>query len=376
MEAPFPESEYQARYERAQQLMECAGLEALVVSGKDNYWYFTGLISYQFDHLMRPQICILPKDGKPLVLVYGNERAKAQSLPWIGEVKSYVDVPFPQEMIPNSLKEVGLGSAKLGFELGEDQRLGFPVTYLSALREALPKAEILDASPSLCELRIIKTPRETAAMRRACEISMKAYDRCLPQLRAGMTRREVAERLFIAMIEEGANPRVPGFLMLNASTAYDERRYEKGDRMIADFGACYGGYFGDITRMAIFGTPTPDQKKEHQVAFDLIRRCGEAMRPGAPIAELSRIANRELEQRGYPIVESPKRIGHGIGLARAEPPSLNEAEKAVHKPGMILALEPKVRTAKGSVHLEEDVLITESGAEFLTSGAEELGVIE
>jgi Xaa-Pro aminopeptidase len=42
---------------------------------------------------------------------------------------------------------------------------------------------------------------------------------------------------------------------------------------------------------------------------------------------------------------------------------------------MILALEPKVRTAKGSVHLEEDVLITENGAEFLTSGAEELRVI-
>jgi len=375
MDAPFPESEYRERYERASALMERAGLDALVVSSKDNYWYFTGLISYQFDHLMRPQICILPKDGKPLVLVYGNERAKAQSLPWIGEVRSYVDVPFPQEIIPNSMKEVGLGSAKLGFELGEDQRLGFPVTYLSALREALPKAEILDASPTLCELRIVKTSRETAAMRRACEISMQAYDRCLPQLRAGMTRREVAERLFIAMIEEGANPRIPGFLMLNASTAYDERRYEKGDRMIADFGACYEGYFGDITRMAIFGPPTTDQKKEHQVACDLIRRCGEAMKPGTPIAELSRIANRELQQRGYPIVESPKRIGHGIGLARAEPPSLNEVEKAVHTPGMILALEPKVRTAKGSVHLEEDVLITENGAEFLTSGAEELRVV-
>jgi Xaa-Pro dipeptidase len=375
VEAPFPEGEYEARYARARQLMERAGLDALVVSGKDNYWYFTGLISYQFDHLMRPQICVLPKEGKPLVLVYGNERTKAQSLPWIGEIRSYVDVPFPQEMIPNSLKEMGLGNAKLGFELGEDQRLGFPVTYLSAQRESLPKAEILDASPQLCELRMIKTEREITAMRCACEISMKAYDRCTSELKAGMTRREVAQRLFIAMIEEGANPRIPGFLMLNASTAYDDRRYEKGDRMIADFGACYEGYFGDITRMAIFGTPTADQKKEHQVACNLIRSCGEAMKPGAPISELSRIANHELQQRGYPIVENPKRIGHGIGLARAEPPSLNEVEKTVHKPGMILALEPKVRTTKGSVHLEEDVLITENGAEFLTSGAEELRVI-
>ena len=376
MESLFPESEYLHRYARASLLMERDGLDVLVISARDNYWYFTGLISYQFDHLMRPQICFLPKGGKPLVLVYGNEKAKAQALPWIGAVKSYVDVPFPQEMITDCLKEMGLGEARLGFELGDDQRLGFPVNYLSGLGEALPKGKVRDASPALCEMRIIKSALEIEAMRRACEISMKAYDCCFPQLRAGMTRGEIAGRLFIAMIEEGANPRTPGFLMLNASTAYDDRRYQRGDRMVADFGACYGGYFGDITRMAIFGAPSAEQKKEHQAAWDLIRRCFDAMRPGAPIAELSRIANRELEQRGYPKIESPKRIGHGIGLARAEPPSLNEVEKALHTPGMILALEPKVRTEKGSVHLEEDVLITEGGAEFLTSGAGELRAIE
>ena len=376
MEAPFPESEYLERYERASVLMERDGLDALVVSGRENFWYLTGLLSYQFDHWMRPQICFLPKGGKPLVLVYGNERQKAQSLPWIGEVRSYVDVPFPQQMVPNSLKEMGLAQARVGFELGENQRLGFPVNYLTQLGEALPKAQIRDGSPALCELRMIKSSEEISFMRRACEISVQAYERCLPDLKPGMSRREVAERLFIAMIEEGANPRTPGFLMLNASTAYDDRRYQKGDRMVADLGACHEGYFGDITRMAIFGPPSAEQKKEHQAAWDLIRRCGEAMRPGEPIAELSRIANRELEKRGYPGVESPKRIGHGIGLARAEPPSLNEVERELHRPGMILALEPKVRTPKGSVHLEEDVLITENGPEFLTSGAEELRVIE
>ncbi|MBI4528073.1 MAG: M24 family metallopeptidase, partial [Deltaproteobacteria bacterium] len=182
--------------------------------------------------------------------------------------------------------------------------------------------------------------------------------------------------LYIAMIEEGAHPRHPGFLMLNASTAYDDRRYQKGDRMIADFGACCEGYYGDITRMAIFGQPSVEQKTEHRTARDLVQLCFEAMKPGAPIAELSRIANRELERRGYQKVESPKRIGHGIGMARAEPPSLNEVETELHRPGMILALEPKVRSAKASVHLEEDVLITENGAEFLTSGCEELRIIE
>src|SRR5574342_949836 len=94
-EAPFPENEYLDRYGRAQALMERDGLDALVISEKNNYWYFAGLISYQLDHIQRPQICFLPKNGKAALLVYGNDKAKAKTLPWIGSVASYTDVPFP-----------------------------------------------------------------------------------------------------------------------------------------------------------------------------------------------------------------------------------------------------------------------------------------
>ncbi|HXG53529.1 MAG TPA: Xaa-Pro peptidase family protein [candidate division Zixibacteria bacterium] len=375
-EAPFPEEEYQERYRRAQALMARDGLDALVISEKNNYWYFTGLITYQLDHIQRPQICILPKSGKPLLLVYGNDKAKARALPWVGEVRSYTDVPFPQAMIAACILEMGLGESRLGFELGDDQRLGFPVNYLSRLAEALPKAEIEDGTAALTEMRLTKSAREIELMRKACAISVKAYERCLPQLRPGITRREVAERLYIAMIQEGAHPRHPGFLMLNASTRYDDRRYDRGDRMIADFGACYEGYYGDVTRMAIFGRPTEEHKKDHETACDVIELCFESMRPGTPVAEVSRIANRELVKRGYQAVESPKRIGHGIGMSRAEPPSLNEVEKQLYRPGMVLALEPKVRSEKSAVHLEEDVLITENGPEFLTGGCRRLDIID
>jgi Xaa-Pro dipeptidase len=375
-EAPFPDQEYLDRYHRAQALMYQAGLDALVVSEKNNYWYFSGLISYQLDHIQRPQICILPKAGKPLLLVYANDKAKANALPWIGDVRAYTDVPFPQEMIAACLKAMGLAEAKLGFELGDDQRLGFPVNYLSGLTEALPKAQIKDGTGALTEMRMIKSPQEIAFMRKACDISVKAYARCLPQLKPGMTRREIADRLYISMIEEGAHPRHPGFLMLNASTRYDDRRYEKGDRMVADFGACYEGYYGDITRMAIFGAPSDEHKKDHGMACDVIQRCFDSMQSGTPIAEVSRIANRELVRCGYEPVDSPKRIGHGIGMSRAEPPSLNEVEKETYRPGMVLALEPKVRSGKTAVHLEEDVLITDQGPQFLTTGCGNMAIID
>ena len=84
-------------------------------------------------------------------------------------------------------------------------------------------------------------------------------------------------------------------------------------------------------------------------------RCGRA-RP-SPTCRESPTAN--WSSAGYQAVDSPKRIGHGIGMSRAEPPSLNEVETELYRPGMVLALEPKVRSEKSAVHLEEDVLITE-----------------
>ena len=164
--------------------------------------------------------------------------------------------------------------------------------------------------------------------------------------------------------------------MLNSSTRYDDRRYNKGDRMVADFGACYEGYYGDVTRMTIFGAPTDEHKKDHQTACNVIQLCFESMQPGTPLAEVSRVANRELIKCGYQAVDSPKRIGHGIGMSRAEPPSLNEVETELYRPGMVLALEPKVRSEKSAVHLEEDVLITEKGPEFLTTGCRDLSVVQ
>ena len=376
IEAPFPKEEYESRHQQIQRLMERDGLDLVVASARDNFWYFTGLVSYQFDHLMRPEICFIPREGKPFALVYGNNKTKAEALPWFGEVRSYVDVPFPREMLSQFLTDMGYGSAKVGFELDDDQRLGFPVNYLTQLTEALPKAKIEDGSRALTEQRLFKSPREMDNMRQACDISVRAFDRILPDLKAGVTRREVAERLYITMIEEGAHPRHPGFLMLNASTKYDERRYEKGDRLIADFGACYEGYYGDITRQAIFGAPSADQTKEHGLALHLIQECVKVMKPGTPISEIPRAANAELKKNGYPEVESPKRIGHGIGMARAEPPSISEAEVRTVEVGMVLAIEPKVRIPGASIHLEEDVFITADGAEPLTAGAERLHVIE
>ena len=265
-----------------------------------------------------------------------------------------------------------MAEAKLGFELGDDQRLGFPVNYLSRLTEALPKAQIKDGTAALTEMRRSKVLKRWNSCARPVKYG-QGLERCLPQLKPGMTRRDIADRLYISMIEEGAHPRHPGFLMLNSSTRYDDRRYNKGDRMIADFGACYEGYYGDITRMAIFGKPTDDHKKDHETACDVIQLCFESMQPvGTSIAELCGPTAASIKRAQQPS-HSPKRIGHGIGMSQQSRRHGRVGHSAT--PGMVLALNRQVRSEKSAVHLEEDVLITEKRPEFLTSGCRDLRVI-
>ena len=96
-EAPFPEKEYQDRYERAQALMERDGLDALVVSEKNNYWYFSGLISYQLDHIQRPQICFLPKSGKPLCWSMATIKPKPRRYPGSATYAHTLTCHFPKK---------------------------------------------------------------------------------------------------------------------------------------------------------------------------------------------------------------------------------------------------------------------------------------
>ena len=76
-------------------------------------------------------------------------------------------MPVPEEIIGGCLKESALVESKLGSELSDDQRLGFPVNYLTRLTEALPKAQIEDGTAALTEMRLIKSPQEIEFMRRA-----------------------------------------------------------------------------------------------------------------------------------------------------------------------------------------------------------------
>ena len=94
------------------------------------------------------------------------------------------------------------------------------------------------------------------------------------------------------------------------------------------------------------------------------------------VAEIARHCEAELEKLDFLITSSvsglANRIGHGLGLAITEWPSINEDSNVVLQPDMVITIEPGVATPFGTFHVEENVVVTETEPEILSTCAWQL----
>ncbi|MCC7368148.1 MAG: aminopeptidase P family protein [Chloroflexi bacterium] len=374
---PIDRAEVLGRHERARVLMEQQGLDALFLTERDNWYYMTGHRSAQFEHKMRPMGLVVPLKGEPAAVCYSRDLNAVTTTTGWSSIRSYVDVPFPLELMTEMLREAGLAGpdVRIGAELGTNERLGLPIADFMQVRDDLG-AQMVDAAPLLRELKIRKSPTELACIRRACEISQLAWERTCERLTVGVTGRQVAETLTIAMLELGADLTHPG--KINQAYPLDHV-YQKGEALWVDWGAIYRGYNADIARRAIFGEPTDEQKRQHELIYGICETLIDAVKPGARASDVARACNEQLSRYGYPLLVGPKRVGHGIGLLASEPPSLSMADDTVLEPGMVVTPEPRIDLTKTErLHVEEDVVVSAddpSGHVWLSGGGRNLLVI-
>jgi Xaa-Pro aminopeptidase len=352
--------------------MEPRGIDALFVTEKYNYWLFTGHRSEQFDGRQRPMILILPLRAEPCMIVYGRDEPQVRAAAPVTDVKTYVDVPFPLEIIPAALRELGLARAKLGCEIGEFQRLGISYNDFLAVQRALPTMSIVDASPVFNHIRMVKSPWEVARIRTACGLATTAWTKTLARLEPGMDVPRV-QRIFEGeMLDTGGQI---GHFDLGLEGHAFRHTYRRGDWLWSDFGVAWEGYRSDLARMAVFGSPTDQQKREFAMIWELTNHLITRIGPGVRCCDLARQTSEDMMRLGLPPLNANKRVGHGFGVA-SDPPSISLADETVLEPGMVLTPEPRFFSPSGQrIHIEEEVVVTPSGCELLSHGAENLGVI-
>jgi len=148
-----------------------------------------------------------------------------------------------------------------------------------------------------------------------------------------------------------------------------DRVLERGDIMIIDTGTVYDGYFCDFDRNYAFGEATDKARRAYDTVFRSTDAGLAAARPGATTTDVWQAMWSILEAGGA-MGNDVGRMGHGLGAQLTEWPSLTASDNTLLQAGMVITLEPGMEFEAGKLMVhEENIVITESGAELLSKRA-------
>jgi Xaa-Pro dipeptidase len=397
----FDADELIGRAARARALMAEQGLDALLVSGDFsagmNYYYFSGHLPRDYQlNFSRPHLMVLPAEGVPFLYVYGVNVENARDMSYVEDVVAYAP-PFEGAGLATVLEERGLGNARIGAELGTDQRLWMPVAEFRSLEAALPGATFADAADLLWRLRSIKSDAEVAYIAEADRINGEGLRAAFAAIRSGDTEVDASRKVGAALVEAGAYR--PPYAQINLVSHAKSRALghrarmlgpigeyalAPGDLLFVDSGVVVGAYWGEFNRMAVVGEPSDDQRRHHDAIREVVARSiDEALRPGVPFRDVIARMAGFYRDRGYDEEQFGNYLGppfmhlcHGLGLASSEPPFVRYDSDAVLEPGMVLSCEAYLRADSMTYGSEEDVLITEDGCRVLSDRDPGLYVLE
>jgi Xaa-Pro dipeptidase len=379
--AMFSHQEMQARYTRARELMAQRNIDALLVSGEENFQYLAGTTASIALHysLTRPSVFILPQDRDPIIVTQGRANLALGS--YIADLRDYAGIlDFPHQVVLQALQDTGLKDKRLGVELGQEQRMGLPVGSYNALVEALPQTEFVDAADVLIGLRMIKSSEELAYIKQAADITDRARQRLFDQVQRGMTERQVARLMRQLVLEEGGDRTAYVILQLgipgSGNPFHYDRPLEEGMVLAVDAGAYVGMYTIDYPRMATLGKATDEQQRVYQAALQVDKKMIKALRPGIRCCDLYSLGVEAIAETRDELGELEQlpgaRMGHGQGMLVTEPPSICPEDDTVLQAGMVISTEPGVQWGDVQYLWENVHVITADGHEQLTLESDEL----
>ena len=373
----FERAEFEGRCARAQTLMTEQGLDAFFVTIKANVRYFTGFDSQFWESPTRPWFLVVPREGLPVAIVPEIGEA-GMAATWISDIRSW-PAPRPADdgisLLTACLSACRRRFGRIGAELGAENALRMPTADLLRLRDSLSPAEVVDASPLLRQLRMVKSPAEIAKIRHVCQLVSDGFEALPAKLQIGETERDACRKLRIDLLQRGVDDS-PYLMGASGPGGYDniimgptDRRLEAGDILIIDTGSTYDGYFSDFDRNFAFGRLSDAARRANGVVHGATDAGIAAARPGATTSEIWQTMMSILEAGGA-LGNNVGRMGHGLGLQLTEPPSHMPGDDTVLQPGMVLTIEPGMLFAPGQmiVH-EENLVVTEDGSELLSRRA-------
>ncbi|MDX9910401.1 MAG: Xaa-Pro peptidase family protein [Phycisphaerales bacterium] len=334
--------------------------DAMVVTSPLDVGYLTGFLGGD-------SWLVVGKSGAPVLI---SDFRYAEELEHFADRAKIEIRPTGETMIEATARTLESLKSKHAAVQGEHMT----ISTRHAFAKRVGKKHVVDTDGIVLKLRRTKDASEVRLLHNAIRLQEKALTNVLPTIEPGMTELAIAARLeaemrtlgaqqasFETIIAAGATSAMPHYRPAN-------RKVRARDVLLIDWGARKDGYGGDMTRTFAIGAWPKVMREVYEIVREAHMLAAEALKPGARLAEVDAVARGHIARHGYG-ERFGHSLGHGIGLAVHEQPSLSSrAGNDVLKPGDVVTNEPGIYLpGVGGVRLEDDYAIGDKGAKKLSS---------
>ncbi len=346
------------RLERLRRRLRQAGADALLVVHRPHVFYLTGFTGDAGILLLGTEQAWLFTDGRFAFQVGQELVAVVEPVVVRGPLLRAVG----RHLRNQPLRRVAVETAHLSVSQYEQlqQATGHRVRWLKA-------------QGWIEAMRRLKDAAEIARIRQAAAVVDRVFEEVLPLLRPGVREVDVAAEVEYRMRRHGAQgPAFETIVAAGRHAALPHARpraqaLEANQLVVLDMGAILGHYCSDLTRTVYLGRAPMRIRQWYRAVRQAQQAALEALRPGVAAGAVDRAARQVLHRHGLEklFVHS---TGHGIGLEIHEEPRLGRGQRMLLRPGMVVTVEPGIYEPQtGGIRIEDDVLVTERGAELLTA---------
>ncbi|MCG7346145.1 Xaa-Pro peptidase family protein [Sporosarcina sp. ACRSL] len=343
-----------------------------MITDPANVFYYTGFNSDPHERFMSLLMDI--KNDELYLFVPALDKEEATQASDIKKIIPISDEQSPFKVVKNTIGSI---PEVIGIE-GK----AFSYFRYNSLLEVYPHIEVADVQPFINQQRKKKSKEEVAQLMKAIEIIEKVLEEGIKMIEIGMTEAELTAELEFLMRKFGADGPSFSTIVLTGEKAAlphgspGERKLQKGDYLLIDFGVIKGGYCSDITRTFIIGEASEKQKEIYDIVLQSNEAGINAVQAGEPLKTFDIAARNVINEQGYGDYFN-NRVGHGLGIEVHEEPSIHQSNEELAEPGLVFTIEPGIYIpGDGGVRIEDIVYINEEGkVEVLTSFPKHLQIL-
>jgi Xaa-Pro aminopeptidase len=334
-------------------------LNALLISQPENIRYLSGFTGSSGWLLISGQKAILATDFRYV------EQAKEES----PEFEIFQTKQELRDWLPGLVSDSGW------------HKLGFDANFISydsfhklsdAIKTKQINLELVPTTGIVEQLRSIKEPEELGFIIKAVELADAAFEHAKAIIRPGITEKEAAWEIekflrqkgseglpFEIIVASGPNSALPHAKPI-------EKIINSGEPVLIDMGARISGYCSDFSRTLFSGKADKIFQEIYNVVLEAQAAAIEGIKPGMDASQADQLARGIIEQAGFGDAFGHS-LGHGVGLAVHELPTIGPSSSYSLADGMVFTIEPGIYLAgQGGVRIEDMVVLENGKAKVLS----------